>query len=200
MDGLEATARIRAREAGRAVCSTAGGPVPIIAMTAFAMKGDRERCLAAGMSGYVSKPVRPRELFAAIEEVLAGRAGATDGLTPESPFTAAAHLDWDAALTHVGGDRELLRELVAIFLEHCPHWLEDLETAVASGEAVRLRAAAHAFKNPLGSLGAKAAYELALRLEKMGREGRLAGTAEVHKALEAEIGRLQPVLHEFAGK
>src|SRR5262249_43102884 len=113
---------------------------------------------------------------------------------------AAAELNWDEALAYAGGDRELLRDLVGIFLEHCGHWLADLRTALASGEPARVRSAAHAVKGSLAPLGARAAYETAQRLETMGREGCLTGAAQVHESLEAEIARLQPVLHEFAGK
>jgi CheY-like chemotaxis protein/HPt (histidine-containing phosphotransfer) domain-containing protein len=189
MDGLEATARIRARE------KQSGEHVPIIAMTAYAMKGDRERCLDAGMDGYVSKPVRQKELFEAIEGAVPS---AGPDPSPERTPPALAFLDWKEALSHVGGDRQLLRELVDLFLEHCPRWLADVRRAATQGDGPKLKAAAHAIKGSLGSLAAGDAYEAALRLETMGREGKLEDAEEACQALEDEISRIRPALLAFA--
>src|SRR5262245_30307392 len=112
MDGLEAASLIRERERGT------GRHVPIVAMTAHALKGDQERCLAAGMDAYVSKPIKPDALFTALAE-----------LTPPSEatnFSLKSLLDWPVALDHVRGDVELLRELAGIFLEEWPGWLASL--------------------------------------------------------------------------
>ena len=115
MDGFEATAAIRALEA------SGSRHVPIIAMTAHAMKGDRERCLEAGMDDYVSKPVRPHELFAAIEGQ-ARRPARTEAAAgdepPEPPETES--FDWDAAVLRLNGDEELLRDLAEVFLDEFP--------------------------------------------------------------------------------
>jgi len=104
MDGFEATAAIRERE------KKTGHHLPILAMTAHAMQGDRERCLEAGMDGYVSKPVRPKELFEAIEAVMAGAQG-PDGDPPEEKMREEV-LDRAALMDRVGGDAGLLREIV----------------------------------------------------------------------------------------
>jgi PAS domain S-box-containing protein len=190
MDGLEATTIIREREMGT------GHRMPIIAMTAYAMKGDRERCLAAGMDGYISKPIRPEELYAAIgalktveESSVAPIAGAL-----------AQILDWDEALVHVGGDAELLREMAAVFLDECPRWLATLRHGVASGDAKMINSAAHPMKGALGTLAAKDAQSAAERLEGLARERRLDNAPAALASVESELARLLPPLEEFARK
>src|SRR5262249_20300261 len=128
MDGFQATAAIRQREA------KAGRHTPILAMTAFAMKGDRERCLAAGMDGYVSKPIRPRELFDAMAAVM-GMAPPPVPPPGSEQLAPGEAPDWEAALERVGGDRELLVELVRLFLEQCPGWVEELRRGREAGDA-----------------------------------------------------------------
>jgi CheY-like chemotaxis protein len=191
MDGLEATRRIRQREQG------SGRHVPIIAMTAYAMKGDRELCLGAGMDAYVSKPVRAKELFGAIE-ALAPRANAR----PTAPAAAApapvvVGPDWAAALDYLGGDRRLLRTLIQAFLAECPRWLADIRQAIAHGNAADLKRAAHNIKGSTGHFGARGAFEAAQKLEMVGRSGILAGAEEARARLEAELENLQPALTAF---
>jgi signal transduction histidine kinase/CheY-like chemotaxis protein/HPt (histidine-containing phosphotransfer) domain-containing protein len=189
MDGLEATARLRRREAAT------GGHVPVVAMTAYAMTGDRERCLEAGMDDYVAKPVRAHELFSALgRAVNRGGSPRPDG-GDEAP--APGPIDWVRARQHAGGDERLLRELVRLFVKESPRWLAGLRQAVSDGDPAALRAAAHSLKGSLGTLGARAAFEAAARVEALGRAGRLAGAAEACDMLEAEIGRL---LAAFAGE
>ncbi|HXG12618.1 MAG TPA: response regulator [Gemmataceae bacterium] len=188
MDGLEATRTIRHREAGT------GRHTPIVAMTAYAMREDRERCLAAGMDRYIAKPFRARELFDTIE----GLGGATDSSNgPHTPAHPPAALDWDAALEYVGGDRQLLADLVAIFFEECPRWLDELRRAVMERSAADVKRTAHNLKGAMSHFGAHAAREVALRLEMMGREGNLDGATEALADLEKEIERLRPALTAF---
>jgi len=125
MDGLEATVAIRAREADEPAASHPRR-IPIIALTAHAMKGDADRCLAAGMDGYVSKPVRGEALQAEIERVL--------GLVPADGL-AAPPVDLAAFLETVGGDRALLRELVGVFVADCPRRRVEMRRAVAGADA-----------------------------------------------------------------
>src|SRR5262249_12373771 len=156
---------------------------------------DRERCLDAGMDDYVSKPIRPAELLDAIAGVTASTpppAGA-----PE-PVAGGAGVDWAAALYHGGGGRGLLREPIGLFLAPCPSWLTDLRAAVPAAEAPKLKATAHALKGSLGSLAVRSAYETALRLETLGREGTTAGADAVLAVLEQEIRSLEPRLKAFA--
>jgi CheY-like chemotaxis protein len=186
MDGFETTAALRARE------RDAGTRVPVVAMTAYAMKGDKERCLAAGMDGYISKPLRPRDLFEAVEGLVAADGG---GEPPADGSEAA--FDPAVALARVGDDRALLKELIGLFLGECPRWLAAIREAIRQGDAGELRRAAHSIKGTVGTFGARAAFEAAQRLEAMGRDGNLAGAAEAADALEEAVRRLQPALAAF---
>jgi two-component system sensor histidine kinase/response regulator len=186
MGGFEATAAIRQRE------QATGTHLPIIAMTAHAMKGDRERCLEAGMDGYVSKPVQARELFDVIERMVPAAAPA-DG----QEDAAEVAVDWDKALRSVGGDREILRELVGVFLGECPQWLAELREALARADARVVRRLAHNLKGSLGQLGAGEVAAVAQRLETMALQEELAGAPEVHALLEQRLHHLQPVLAGF---
>ena len=153
MDGLEATAAIRQKE------KVTGAHVPIIAMTAHAMKGDRERCLDAGMDGYVPKPIRLQELFEVIE-ALAGRPAARNA--PPGPRET---LNWSAALARLEGDNELLAEMAALFVVECPRMLSVVHEAIARQDAKMLERAAHALKGSVGNFAAPAALDAALTLE-----------------------------------
>jgi CheY-like chemotaxis protein/HPt (histidine-containing phosphotransfer) domain-containing protein len=192
MDGFTATQAVRRKEAA------GGGHVPILAMTAYALQGDRERCLAAGMDGYIAKPVRAVELLAAVEGAVAagGTAPAAGGpdATPTGPAPAATAIDLSAALGEAGGDQELVRELAGIFLQECPRWLAAIRKAVEGEDPSGLKIAAHTLKGSLNIFAAKAAGETARRLETMGREGNLAGAREVLASLVEELERLRPGL------
>ncbi|HUY33783.1 MAG TPA: PAS domain S-box protein [Pirellulales bacterium] len=195
VDGLTATGEIRRWE------RTAGGHLPIVAMTAHAMIGDRERCLASGMDHYISKPVRARELLAVIEQVIAG------GTRPAAPSSAAAGsqepaadvLDWAAALDRLQGDRELLEELVEVFRGECPKLLTQVRDAVAASDAGKLKLAAHTLKGAVSNFAARDAVEAARLLEQMGKQGNLAGADEALAALERELERLEPAFISLQG-
>ncbi len=139
LDGLEATRIIRSQESGT------GRRVPIVAMTAHVMAGDRERCLQAGMDDYVSKPMEASELFGAIARVLSGE-GAGGGHVPPV-------FDRVVALHHVGGDPTLLQSLVTMFAEQGTTRLSLVEQALRSGDAVRLEKEIHALKGTAATLG-----------------------------------------------
>jgi CheY-like chemotaxis protein len=185
MGGLEATALIRERE------KQTGGHVPIIALTAYAMKGDRERCLEAGMDAYLAKPVRAQELFDTIARLVGGGRGPE----PRRPAAPPGQvLDWAAALEHVGGDEGLLRELMKMFLQESPHWLAELRRAAADHDTDRLRRLAHNLKGAALHFGGEAAYQAALRLEVRARHDDPASAAEAAAALVEEIERLRSAL------
>jgi HPt (histidine-containing phosphotransfer) domain-containing protein len=159
-------------------------------MTAHAMKGDRERCLAAGMDDYVGKPVRAQDLFDAIARVLPP--GSVSIATPPLPQTD--ELDVAELLDRVGGDRALLGDLVRLFLETYPENLAGLRQAVASGDSEAVHRLAHTFKGMVGHFGAPAAVEAALRLEVMGRTKDLSGAEEACAALTEAVERLRTEL------
>jgi PAS domain S-box-containing protein len=189
MDGFEATTAIRAKE------KTTGGHVPIVAMTAHAMKGDRERCLQVGMDGYISKPLQPTELFEAVEGLAA--AGAPCGGLVIPAGNAGPVFDAEFAMRSVGGDRELLKELIGLYFAECPRWLTEIGASVARGEAATLRRMAHTLKGTMSTFGATEACALAQRLEDMGRSECLQGGQEVCAALAEALARLGPALSAF---
>jgi CheY-like chemotaxis protein len=168
MDGLTATQHIRASE------KKSGGHLPIIAMTARAMRGDRETCLAAGMDGYVSKPISREELQAAIVEQtshLGHRDPRPAAASAIKPATASKMGGWDARkfLERIGNDESLLREVTDIFLEETPKLLGRLREAVTS-HAAEIVEKRHSLKGEL-AYGSSAADR---ELERIGRDYDLA--------------------------
>jgi signal transduction histidine kinase/CheY-like chemotaxis protein len=193
MDGFAATAAIRERE------KSTGSHLPIIAVTAHALKRDRDRCLAAGMDGYVSKPLNADQLQAAIERISASRLDTVRG-------ASSAAWDKDLVLARVGGDPALLRELIEVFLEHSPRLHEELRQAVAAGDCAGLQKAAHTLKGELGLLGSAPAVAAATQLEEMALKNDLAEAQRTLAVLERELARLRSALqvvkeefHEGAG-
>jgi two-component system sensor histidine kinase/response regulator len=191
LDGLETAGRIRERERG------GSRHLPIIAMTAYAMKGDRERCLAAGMDGYIAKPVRAAELFAVIDELTAGAARAAPPVEPVPAAPLAAVVDWDQALEYVGGDRQLLGDMIGLYLGEAPRWREELRQAVQAGRTADVKRTAHNIKGSMGHFGARSAFEAAQRLEILARSGMLGDAPAACAALEQELGRVEPALAAF---
>jgi CheY-like chemotaxis protein len=192
MDGFEATRLIRAKE------KTTGDHLPIIAMTAHAMKGDRERCLAAGMDQYISKPIQREELFATIERLGLPPRTAPLSTTPRSKSPQV--LDVLAALARVDGDMELLRELAGLFCQDSAKLLSKLREAIERQDARAVESAAHSLKGVVGNFGAVPTYEAALRLEALGREGNLSEARACLLVLEEELRRLEPALTDLWGK
>ncbi len=186
MDGFEATAAIRQKE------KAIGTHVPIIALTAHAMKGDRERCLAGGMDGYVSKPVQAEELIKAVE-----------GLGGNSPATGQASdhtrevLDRELALARVDGDDGLLADLAKLFCEESPKLLFAVEDAVARKDAAALKRAAHSLKGSMSTFAARDATEAALRLEELAGLGELVGVEGAYRLLATQVDRLKQALESL---
>ncbi|HXB56470.1 MAG TPA: response regulator [Vicinamibacteria bacterium] len=193
MDGFQATARIRERQG-------AGPRTPIIAMTASAMKGDRERCLAAGMDDYVSKPVDPEALAAILQRWVAREgvpAGAQEEPVADAPRSVApvdeAVL---ATLWAIDGDGSLLREVIDTFLRIAPLRLAGLRKAGQKGDAPSLERLAHSFLGSCGNLGARQMAALCGRLEDLGRSGAAAGAPPLVTALESEYAVVRQALED----
>jgi signal transduction histidine kinase/DNA-binding response OmpR family regulator len=185
LDGMAATARLREREAAT------GRHVPIVAMTAHAMKGDAERCLEAGMDAYLAKPVDARELFDAIESL-------TAAVEPRESASAAERLD-DALRSRFAGDEQLFREVVDVFLDSSPALMTRLRDAVTRGDASAVAEAAHTLKGSVGYFGAADVADAARRLEVMGRAGDLSAAPATLAELETALSHLTPALAGLRG-
>jgi two-component system, sensor histidine kinase and response regulator len=163
MDGLEATVLLREQE------KLTGQHQPVVAMTALVMKGDRERCMAAGMDGYLSKPIRPQELDEVLELYIGRGHEATAIAAPERPVQS--HVATEELLERIDGDREFLAELLELFRGDCPELMRSAEAAIAAEDAANLQRTGHALKGALSNLSANTAAELAGSLEIMGGDG-----------------------------
>jgi PAS domain S-box-containing protein len=183
MSGLEATTEIRKQE------ETTGRHLPIVALTARAMAGDREQCLAAGMDAYVSKPLKASELFAAIEAVLVGTPPATTVESPDAD-AAAQSIDVSALLDGFGGRSDLVSEVIDVFLTDAPAMLTRLRNAALAGDVKELAAAAHGLKGSAGLFSQGEAYERVRALEMRARAGDGSGAIAASEALEASVSRL----------
>jgi two-component system sensor histidine kinase/response regulator len=180
MGGAEAIAAIRERE------KTMDSHVSIVSLTAHALKGDRERCLATGADGYVSKPVSPAALFAEIERVM------TRGPAPPAAV-AAVHIG-ETLLARVGGSHEMLEEIIGLFLEDSPKLIESIRQALFKGDANAAYRATHTLKGSAGNFDAHVATALAQRLEARAREGDIDGAKIAFASLEQEMHNLHASL------
>jgi CheY-like chemotaxis protein/anti-sigma regulatory factor (Ser/Thr protein kinase) len=191
MDGYAATAEIRRREREQGV---AARRTPIIAMTANALKGDAEKCLAAGMDDYVSKPVTVQRL----EDVLARWSPQTGPGPPEQAVDAGTL----AALRDLQGEgrHDILAEVIAVYLRDTPLRLAALHEAVARADAGALRGAAHYLKGSSSQIGAVQMAQLCADLEEQARSADLADAAQTLRRLEAAFGRVHAHLQAVAGE
>lgn len=198
MDGLEATRTIRVKEKMRAATPSGGSPqqskrrrVPIIAMTAHALKGDEERCLAAGMDAYISKPIRAPLLFEKLSiwgdvyPVVSDSLAHAPRTKTESESESKAvsqeanavpnrtnWIDWDAALDVTAGDAELLKDLLGAILEECPMLIRSLDAAIESADAGTARRAAHTILGNMRTVVCEAAMKQAGIVEQLARDGK----------------------------
>jgi CheY-like chemotaxis protein len=187
MDGYEATAHIRRHERGTE------RHLPIIALTAHAMRGDFERCLAVGMDGFLTKPINVKQFRAVLAELAARK-----GVTPpdarmqendEEPTAELAVLDREALLARLDGDRGILNSLLQMFWSESARLEEAIRKALASKDASALALAAHSLKGMMASLAALAATERALELERVAREGDFAAAERIAADLPAEFAK-----------
>jgi HPt (histidine-containing phosphotransfer) domain-containing protein len=166
-------------------------------MTAYAMKGERERCLAAGMDDYLSKPVQATELLGVIARVVPANAPSA-GPSPEPPAAAAEPaFDPRAALDQLGGEESFLAEIIGLFLEDLPTRLEEVRRTLQEGDALGLRRAAHTLKGAAANLCAGGACAAAQELESAAASGDLAAGPGALRRLEQELAILVPALRGF---
>jgi signal transduction histidine kinase/CheY-like chemotaxis protein len=184
MSGFEATAVIRERE------KKTGKHQLIIALTAHAMKGDRERCLEAGMDNYLAKPIQSNELFAALYGSPGGRKISATQKTPKVVF------DPGVAFIRTGQDLELLTELIEIFLADCPWRMAELREAIALSDAQSLERAAHKLKGAAAVFDARSVVEAAEQLESLGRQNNISAAREILSHLDRQVAMLTRALQE----
>ncbi|HET6218893.1 MAG TPA: response regulator [Acidobacteriaceae bacterium] len=196
MDGLSTTMKIRECERETRM------HLPIIAMTAHAMKGDRERCIEAGMDGYVSKPISSQELEEALAGVLLVRGETKSGARIEPnhepnhedavPPTAPGGIVWNMGetLERLGGDEKLLHEVLEIFLDDVPKHMASLRRAIAEGNAADVEGAAHTLKGELGYLGISEVSRKAREMEEFGRKSDLRLAESLYATFESELSEV----------
>jgi signal transduction histidine kinase/HPt (histidine-containing phosphotransfer) domain-containing protein len=188
MDGIATTAAIRSRE------RDTGGHVTIIALTAHAMSGDRERCLQAGMDGYLVKPLRPASLLDAIERF--GREPAR----PAAPAAAPTVLDERELLERVEGDRELLAELTRLFVRDSGKLMAGTRDAITRRDAAGLGSALHALRGMFANLAAGSAQQAAAKLQALDLEAEPPAAEQAYAALEEEVRALTARLAGMSGR
>ena len=194
MDGLEATRAIRESD------SHSVRRVPIVAMTAHAMKGDRERCLGAGMDDYLSKPIRIQKLTETLARVCnmeqEPTSDAPQASSASAPSSNSNLINWDDALNNVNGDRDLLKEVIDAYFDECATQLANLRTGLAQSDPIIVRRAAHTIKGSLLYLGASGLADAASAIEKLGRIGVETGEFEPATAANS-MAQLEPKLEEL---
>jgi signal transduction histidine kinase/CheY-like chemotaxis protein/DNA-binding LacI/PurR family transcriptional regulator/HPt (histidine-containing phosphotransfer) domain-containing protein len=188
MDGYEATKLIRKKE------NPSQGQIPIIAMTAHAMKGDREVCIAAGMDDYIAKPIEREKLI----ELLQKFQGSSNkpSARPPSKVRSTKIFDRDRVLDQLEGDTELLKKLVQLFLNSTPQLLKTLQASISDQQGEALNRTAHTLKSSLGPFGADYAFELAQKLEKNGKEQNFQDSKKLFEDLQKEIDQLSHAIQQ----
>jgi CheY-like chemotaxis protein/HPt (histidine-containing phosphotransfer) domain-containing protein len=190
MDGFEATGAIRRKEKG--------GHTPIVAMTAHAMKGDRERCLGAGMDDYISKPIQPKELIEVIERQLKGARPAETEMAPSEQAKEPEVFDRKILLERLDGDEEIFKEIIATFLEDAPNQIDKLKKALQEGDAKRVERQGHLLKGAALNIGGNGLQNAARELEVAGKEGDLTKAQSLVAMLDREFEKLKGALAGLA--
>ncbi|WP_416886634.1 response regulator [Marinospirillum sp.] len=196
MDGVEATRRIREEEAHLGRC-----PVSILAMTAHAMQGDEQTYLAAGMNGYITKPLETKKFYAELEKIAADRQGAVQATHRGEPLSRTLNcsapskldFDWQEAVQQLGEDEELLKEVLALFLEGLDTQRAELAQAIHLADFEHISQLAHTLKGLLATFAAHEAKALAQVMETQAKAQE--SCAESYQALEAHLATLVPQLH-----
>jgi two-component system, sensor histidine kinase and response regulator len=188
MDGYQSMAAIRVLE------GQTGRRTPIVAMTAYALKGDRDKCIASGADDYLAKPARPAEVVALLNRLIPHEASQPLAAPPEPAPAAPAHadvFDRDAFLERLGGGEEMLARFLSMFIAHAAKYLGSVREAVAGGDPEQVRVQAHTLKGAAANISALTMQRIAAALEEMGRQGKLEGA-------EAMVGELESAYAAFA--
>jgi len=203
MDGLEATAIIRDKEKAGELVHQARARLPIVAMTAHAMKGDRKRCLEAGMDGYVSKPIRPADLLVEVQSLLGEpvadpQSVPADSSTPEEAEADDSGLiNWNAALESVLGDQQLFKQVVEAFLAEYPRHVKDLGIAIEERDATAARRLAHLLKGVMATFAVETVQETARTLETDFAAESFDNAEPRYRQLSEELDQVASVLTQF---
>jgi CheY-like chemotaxis protein/HPt (histidine-containing phosphotransfer) domain-containing protein len=196
MDGLDATRVIRELE------GPDGPHVPIVALTAIAMRGDRERCMRAGMDAYISKPIDRIELQETLRAVMRSRPAPEAGPVPrkaetasgEAPGAAEDLVDWAVAARRIPGGARGIRELATLMRSEGPRLLAQLRSAQDAGAAQEVRLAAHTLRGSAHHFGAAELVDIAQKIEDLAEKGDLPGVAPLVPELGRLVGRLEATL------
>ena len=195
MDGLEATKEIRKREKLTAQQKDAGFPhIPIIAMTAHAMKGDKEICLKAGMDDYLTKPIQPGKFGETIARWIPDDAAAEQDRTGGKPSEESSVFDRTAFLDRIGGDEELCLEIIGLFLQDVPGQIEFLENTINKKDPALVDRQAHTLKGASGNVGAVSLQDAALQLELAGKNGDLSRATEMLNTIKKEFEKVKKAM------
>ncbi len=157
-------------------------------MTAHAMRGDREKYIAGGMDGYISKPIQPNVLFGEIDRCLGSQKGRA--VMVENSVETSEQVDIVSLLQRVEGDKELLAEMVQVFLDDLPNLLNTMRDALLQGNMAMLERSAHSLKGAAGNLSAKQAADAAMELEKAAKDN----DAESAKQSLAGVERVMKIV------
>jgi two-component system, sensor histidine kinase and response regulator len=198
MDGLTATRKIRESE------KSTQRHLPIVAMTAHAMKGDRERCIEAGMDGYVSKPISSLLLEEALVGALRSRNDApivSSSIARQAAGTPPGTISWDLGntLERLGGDEKLLHEVLEIFLEEVPNHMAALKNAIVQGNTKAVEEISHTLRGELGYLGVPVVSDRARELEELGRQSDLRRAEELYTLFQSELSHVLNSARKMAG-
>lgn len=189
MDGWEATRVLKERE------NNSGNRIPIVAMTAHAIQGYRERCVEAGMDGYLSKPIRAEELLQQVLEIQQMQIRSAASL-PSSNDRFCREI----ALSRLDGDAELLREVVTLLRESAPQRIAELKQAAACDDLPQIGRAAHALRGAIGYVDTGSALSSTMRLEELVSQGDLQGAKQFIPIVSHQIEQLLAAIHGFASE
>ena len=195
MDGYELARRIRDPQT-----KVLNPRIPIIAVTAHSLAGDRELCLAAGMNDYVSKPIRPDLLNEALTRCIGTKPlelNAPELNAPQLDAPDKSQFDADDLIERLMGNHALAKRVAGAFMDSMPQELQALSNAITNSDADGLTLAAHSIKGAAANVGSKAVSDLASQLERLGRAGAIASASEVLPELNARFESLKPAIQQF---